>query len=482
MVNYKPMSSARNPSETNIVLFSCRLWSLKVGITLLLGCGCLEFSAGCGSRARLGGFSVQLSATVQADPPQITLHWEPDLEGSGSLGYTIYRKTRTAASWGNPTATLSGSTLNHSDTSVTVGSTYEYQVINQRSVSAFFTNTTANTLAYGYIYSGINCVLSSKTAGRWFCWSTNATGTLGAELAQLESDLIGDGWQVIRLTTSPLTTRPAACRALVIADYNANPASVNAVFLFGHVPILRSGMVDYDGHGARPMPSDGYYGDMDGDWSGSPSSLPSDLELIVGRVDLANMPGVGATTPWPSRTELLRNYLNKDHAWRFKQFQVPRRALIGDRFGTFEGETRATNRYRNFEPFVGPGNTELADTSYPSNASPAEQRWISLLSTRSYLWAYGNGGGQDTSISELGLHGEFNDVWATDMRANDPHAVFFMLEGSHFGNWDHTDNVMRAVLAAPTMGSTACTISGRPDGIAIMSVSVNRSATARIFR
>jgi hypothetical protein len=432
---------------------------VSVAETALLAGGLLAQSSYTFAQEPDWGFSVQLSATVQAEPPQITLQWEPDMEGSGSQGYTVYRKSKTAASWGNPIATLPGSALNYTDTSVAVGATYEYQVINQRSVSAFFTNSTANTLAYGYIYSGIQAPLIENRGTMVLLVESNATATLSAELAQLESDLTGDGWQVIRHNVSSNDT-PAACRALVIADYNANPGSVNAVLLFGHIPILQSGMVNYDGHGARPMPADGFYGDMDGNWSGSPSFLPSDVELMVGRVDLADMPGATATTPWPSETELLRNYLNKDHAWRFKEFQVPRRALIGDRFGTFEGETRATSGYRNFEPFVGPGNIDLADTS--DNASP-DQRWISLLTTRTYLWTYGNGGGQDTSISELGLHGEYNDVWSTDMRTNDPHAVFFMLEGSHFGNWDHSDNIMRAVLATPTMGLIVCTISGRPE-------------------
>jgi len=416
----------------------------------------LEFSATADPEPDWG-FSVQLSATVQDSPPAITLHWEPDQ--FGSLGYTVYRKSKTAASWGTPIASLAGSALNYTDTSVAVGPTYEYQVINQRSVGAFETNTTLNSLAFGYIYSGINADLIENRGTMVLLVATNATASLTTELARLESDLIGDGWQVIRHDVSANDT-PAHCRSLVIADYNANPGTVNGVFLFGHVPILQSGMVNYDGHGARPMPADGYYADMDGNWSGSPSFLPSDLELMIGRVDLADMPGAGAPTPWPNETELLRNYLNKDHAWRFKQFQVPRRALIGDRFGTFEGETRATSGYRNFEPFVGPGNIELADTS---DAATPDQRWISLLTTHSYLWTYGNGGGQDTSISELGLHGQYNDVWSTDMRVNDPHAVFFMLEGSHFGNWDHTDDVLRAVLATPTMGLIACTISGRPE-------------------
>src|SRR3954468_24662137 len=116
---------------------------VSVAETLLLAGALVVHSSNTHAQETDWGFSVQLSATVQADPPQITLHWEPDQEGNGSQGYTIYRKSKTAASWGNPLARLPGSALNYSDTSVATGTTYEYQVINQRSVSAYFTNGTS---------------------------------------------------------------------------------------------------------------------------------------------------------------------------------------------------------------------------------------------------------------------------------------------------------------------------------------------------
>jgi hypothetical protein len=37
-----------------------------------------------------------------------------------------------------------------------------------------------------------------------------------------------------------------------------------------------------------------------------------------------------------------------------------------------------------------------------------------------------------------------------------------MLEGSHFGNWDVADNVMRSTLATPEMGLAVCCIAGHP--------------------
>jgi hypothetical protein len=155
---------------------------------------------------------------------------------------------------------------------------------------------------------------------------------------------------------------------------------------------------------------------------------------------------------------LLRNYLNKDHAWRHKLVDVPRRALIGDRRGDAFGEGSAATAYRNFEPLVGPGNSLIANVS---DVSPPEVRWAPMLEADSYLWAYGCGGGAPDGISEMGTNGLYNDLYSTDVIDEDLKAVFVMLFGSWFGEWDVPDNLMRAFLATPSLG-LACFISGRP--------------------
>ena len=391
-------------------------------------------------------YSVEISATVQVSPPQITLHWEND-DIYGVTNFTIYRKAKDATSW-NLLTSLNGSTFSWTDPNVSVGSTYEYQIFKGAS----------GHVGYGYIYSGINASLIENRGKLLLMVATNGLDSLSNELARLQSDILGDGWQVIRHNVSSNDT-PASVKSVIVSDYNADPVSVQAVFLFGHVPILQSGFLDYDTHGARPMPSDSYYADMDGDWSTSPSYLPSNVELMVSRVDLANMPGNAASGVFTNEVELLRNYLNKDHRWRHKLLTVPRRALMADRFGDLNGEARSATGYRNFEPMVGPGNTawaNISDGSLPTNC------WISLLSSNSYLWTYACGGGQDTTMSAMGSHGQYFDVWTTDVVAQDAKAVFFMLEGSWMGNWDHTDNFLRSVLAIPTMGLACCCIAGRP--------------------
>jgi hypothetical protein len=394
-------------------------------------------------------YAVQLSATVQASPPQIALHWQPDQYGANS--YTVYRKARDASSWGSPIARLSGSTSSYTDFDVTVGATYEYGVAKDASLGY---------RGYGYIYSGINAGLVENRGTLVLMVAANIAGSLAGELDRLQSDLVGDGWRVVRHDVSVDNT-PDAIRNLIIADYNSDPGNVNAVFLFGHVPILQSGYLNYDSHGFRAMAADGFYGDMNNDWptnlANSPSFFPSPVRLMVGRVDMYDMPGVGASPPWGSETDLLRQYLNKDHNWRFKLLTVPRRALMANRIGDIGGIAPAATGYRNFEPFVGPGNTIEANVQ--DNAAPNE-RWISMITAGAYLWTFGCGGGTDTSVSQLGTHGLYNDVWSTDIVGQGAQAIFVMLDGSHFAAWDRTDNILRSVLATPTYGLAACLAGG----------------------
>src|SRR5947207_5118895 len=389
-------------------------------------------------------YAVQITASVQVSPPQITLRWEPDQYGANS--YTVYRKTEDATSWGSGTA-LAGTASSYVDTAVAAGSTYEYRIV--KAASQGYTG-------YGYIYTGINAPLVDSRGKVVLVVDNTYSAQLTNELARLQSDLAGDGWTVVRRDVSRADT-PSSVRTAIQSVYNADPGNVKAVFLFGHVPILRSGSLNVDGRRARPMPADPYYGDMDGSWNDQ-SFLPSDVELMVGRVDMFNLPGNGAASPWPNEQELLRNYLNKDHNWRHKLMTVPRQALLGNRFGDFNGEAFAASGFRNFEPFVGSGNIILANEQ---DAAPAAQKWSSMLTAGTYLWAYGCGGGSYSSMSGMGTHGTYNDIWSTDAVGGDAKAVFYMMFGSWLGEWDSTDNLMRSALATSTMGLT-CSWAGRP--------------------
>jgi hypothetical protein len=412
-------------------------------------------------------FSVQVSAAVQQSPAQINLSWPQD-QYMLPNSYSIYRKALGDTSWGAG-VTVPGTSTSYTDSSVQVGQAYEYKIV----------KSTAQYTGYGYIYAGINVPMTDSRGKLLLLVDNTFTTSLSNELARLQQDLVGDGWTVIRQDVSR-NDSAVNIKNLIKAQYNADPANVNAVFLFGHVPVPYSGNIVPDGHtpdhqGAWPC--DGYYGDMDGTWSDSSvnvtgqydprnsnvpgdgkfdqSTFPAPIKLMVGRVDLANMPGAlwnGGPSTFPSELELLRNYLNKDHKFRTKQFDLPRRGIVGDFFGVRSGEAFAASGWRNFSTFFGASNVD---------STPTAGTWTPMLHTNSYLWAYGCGAGSFTSIAGLGNSDTYNDVLTRELWTNDVHAVFTLLFGSWLGDWDSQDNIMRGVLALPTDGLT-CAWSGRP--------------------
>jgi hypothetical protein len=252
----------------------------------------------------------------------------------------------------------------------------------------------------------------------------------------------------------------ASVKALIQADFNANPASVSALLLFGHVPVPYAGDLAPDAHfyHTGAWPADVYYGDMNGVWTDSSTSdtnasdtrnwnvpgdgkfdqttLPSDVELQVGRVDFANLP----TFP-QSETALLRQYLNKDHNFRHKVFAAQRRGLIDDNFGLSAGTPFAMNGWGNFAAFFGASNIFTGG-------------WLSTLGAQSYLWGYGCGPGTYTSASGVASTSDFVTV--------DTQVIFTMLYGSYFGDWDSQNNFLRAQLATATY-TLASAWAGQPN-------------------
>src|SRR5688500_2411556 len=79
-----------------------------------------------------------------------------------------------------------------------------------------------------------------------------------------------------------------------------------------------------------------------GDGSFDQGQIPSDVELAVGRVDMANLTAFTQHAPARSELDLLRGYLNKDHEFRQGRIVVPRRGLIADNFGDIYGEAFAS--------------------------------------------------------------------------------------------------------------------------------------------
>jgi hypothetical protein len=412
-------------------------------------------------------YSVQVSASVRNSPAEITLYWPPDASLQPQ-SYSIYRRKNGTRTWGRGEL-LPAAQMVWTDHDVRAGTGYEYQIVKQ----------TPHYTAYGYIYAGIDLPLVEDRGHLLLVVDSTFAPALAIELTQLEQDLVGDGWAVTRLEVSrhdPVTK----VKALIRRQYRADPNRVNCIFLLGHVPVPYSGDIVPDGHfpdhqGAWPC--DGYYGDMEGVWTDrtvnqtraadarnrnvpgdgkfDQSLFPAPIKLMVGRVDLANMPGraaEGGAPTFPNELSLLRNYLNKDHRFRTKQFDLPRRAMVGDYFGIRDGEAFAASGWRNFAPFFGSTNI---------TSLPKEGTWIPTLTATPCLWAYGCGNGTFNSIGGLGNGNSYHDGTTTQFVQGDLKAVFTLCFGSWLGDWDSEDDLLRSVLALPSYGLTSAW-SGRP--------------------
>jgi hypothetical protein len=412
-------------------------------------------------------FSVQVSASVQVAPNRITLTWPQD-QYMLPTSYTVYRKAPGDSGWGNG-VNLPGTATSYVDNSVVVGIPYEYQIV----------KVTSQYTGYGYLYSGINVPMIDNRGKLLLVVDNTYANALTNELARLQRDLTGDGWTPLRIDVGR-NDSVQSVKDKIKAQYAADPADVKCVFLFGHVPVPYSGDIVPDGHTPNHQgawPCDGFYGDMDGTWTDNSvndtgadyprnqnvpgdgkfdqSTFPAPIKLMVGRVDLANLPGelwYGGPTTIPGELALLRNYLNKDHRYRTKQFSLPQRGMVGDFIGVRNGEAFAASGYRNFSTFFGANNITKVET---------EGTWTQLLKTTPYLWGYGCGSGSLASVAGLGNSDSYHNVTTSELYTNDIKAAFVLFFGSWLGDWDGKDDIMRCVLALPSCG-LASAWSGRP--------------------
>lgn len=372
--------------------------------------------------------TVQLTATVTENPPTIKLSFK---KFTDATRIRVFRKKKTDASWGTVYSTLANTDSTYTDNAVSVGEAYEYAVVKE-----------GGTAAQGYIFAGINYTAADLHGSIALLVDATYLIPLANEIKQLEADLIGDGWQVHRLVINR-TEKPENIRTKIIAVPN-----VQAVFIFGNVPVPYSGDIVPDGHPDHQgaWACDGYYGDVDGEWydvavSRSTASrnenknepgdgkfdasvFDSDIDLQVGRVDMTKLPAFKT-----SDTALLAYYLQKNHNYRFGTLTAPYRALIDDNFPSY---VIASSNWRNFCPMV---NTN----TIVDNTQPGIDYRTTLMKDW-YLWSGGAGGGSYNSCGGVITTAQF----ATDSIKT----VFTSIAGSYFGDWDSQNNLLRAALAS----------------------------------
>lgn len=381
------------------------------------------------------------AVVVQEAQPAITVTWPPS---SGTTGYTLYRRTMGTNTWGAALATLPSSATSYLDTSVEPGLAYEYKI----------TRTAGSTVAHGYVSSGIALPPVERRGVMLLVVESGAHQALGAAVDDLEEDLLADGWFAQRIVLDAADT-PASVRQQIIAAWDAAPADVKAVYLLGNVPVPYSGNQAPDGHGehAGAWACDGYYGELNGNWTDASvnsstgnwswnhnvpgdgkldqNSFPSPLELQVGRVDLSRLPAFAET-----EEQLLADYLAKAHAFKTGALRVPERAVIWDNL-QWTNYPLAVSGHMALVPCVGADSVQEL-----SSLLPFHQHFMQQDDLLTFQAGTGILGGPEAPFP--GMDNGMSTMLLPDHTRG---GVFNMAIGSYFGDWDNTNNYLRALLA-----------------------------------
>ena len=405
------------------------------------------------------GFSVTVEAKVQSTPnPAIILSWNKD---DRAESYAVFRKDPTMhswsdqAEWGNAIANLGKDDLTYTDENVTSGIAYEYQILKVCTPAGIITlnlgvtDTVTSYFGSGYVLSGINVspVLSRGTV--ILLIDSTMMMPLSAEIARLEQDLKKELWTVIKRSAPRATAfNPEAVtttKEIIFSIIEKNPNELYSILLLGRIPVPYSGLMAPDGHSPDHVgawPADVYYADFDGEWSDESinssgasrvenknvpgdgkfdkSQNDADIKYPVGRIDFYNLTSFAET-----ELQLLKRYLDKNHAFRSGAIKPVYEATVDDNFGAY-GEGFSGSAYRGFGGLVGKDNI-VANREF-------------LDSTITIMFSYGCGAGSYTSCAGVGGIAEFSKRPIT--------SIFTMIFGSYFGDWDSKDNVMRSVVAS----------------------------------
>ena len=412
----------------------------------------LIFSISLNAQDKSNDKVVPLSAVVSSKPTAITLNWTEN--NSAGEVYIVKRKLKGEENW-EALANVALGNISYTDYNVSVGEPYEY------TVEKVYSATNPYVYSWGFINAGIEVELDYNKGDMLLLVDASISADISLEINQLKEDLYKDGWMPTVLNINS-NLSAIEVKDEILAQYNTLP-NLKALYLLGHVAVPYSGNINPDGHGDHrgAWPADIYYADLDGTWTDNSvnnisasdprnhnrpgdgkfdqSFVPSKLELQVARVDFHYM---GAFSG--SEASQVKRYLNKAHAFKTAEYTPQEKGMYDDGF-SWMSDGFAQNAIRNFAPFFGTGNIKKAD-------------YFTTLTKESYLWSYGCGPGNNIFIQSLN---NGRALMTQHLAETDMEAVFTMVFGSYFGDWDKWNNVMRAILIN---GKTlAVSWAGRPN-------------------
>jgi hypothetical protein len=382
-------------------------------------------------------FLVTVRAQSQLSPPRLQFTWEEfgasvniyriDPEQSTDLGPNV---------WGAPLAALPAGASSWTDTTPVVGKRYEY-----RFELVGGPNTLHPSVRNSVVLAGVDMAPQHQRGRLLLIVDDSLSSPLQAELLQLQADLVGDGWRVTRQDL-PSSISARELKSAISTLYQESPSDTKALYLLGALPIVKSGCIGPDGHDPRPQATDSFYADLDGVWTDSAQlncplgnrpgdgrydqfTVPSALEMGVGRVDFSNLPDYSETP-----TELTRRYLEKAHRFRQHEFTPSQRSII---FNQGVSLTAAVNVI----PVT--GVWDILDMNL--NTTPRPDLWQEMQS-KSFLWLFkGGGGGMGDGMAQIGTTASF---------AASPGVLvpFWGVLGSGNGYWEIGNAFGRGIIAS----------------------------------
>ena len=373
-----------------------------------------------------------------------------------------------------------GSVFVDEDPELEMGKTYEYRVIRPNAVNAENSAQSYGSPIHCYIAVTIGADLENEESGYWTGKSVlrqvgtdlvDSRGTLifvvddtlPAELEQelqlAEMDLVGDGWDVKRITheqhqgerKSPATGNFSHIdlKNKIKSVFDEDPDHTKALYLFGRLPVVRSGAAAPDGHQEaknRAHETDVYYADMYGTWTDTQT-----LSAIVGNEERHNIPGDGkfdqTTAPElvalmtgrvdftrltrvrKSEREHLRDYITKAHAWKhgLRLEDVPYRAASGP-----DGR----GEFNNVQSYF----ASMSDPSFlPNGNVDFNENFFSLRN-------------DDMVVTQAFTFTGYNKPPALAVERQDYRTMYSFIFGSWHQHWYRWNSGMRHILAQADYG------------------------------
>ncbi len=404
-----------------------------------------------------------------------------------SLPVKIFRRPFGSTNWGRPLVADYRETA-FEDQTAKPGRAYEYRI--------WDTGEPDNSIVLQQHLTAAIDLPPSHERGKVILMIENAAAPLlNTEIAAFQTNLVGDGWEVVshlvpRQNDSDFEQNAQSIAGIkTLIDRETDPNRTNVVILLGHVPVPMSGISAADGHSNHSPPdhrgawaADGFYGstnqnfwtdigptsivnrdnpknsNVPGDGKFDQNWLPQPYGSAVGRIDFAQMPaftnasflpGFPRHTIRSAEIALLRQYLDKNRRYRLGEL------TFKERFSGFRGFGQARDSATSFYNALNLSASLFGITDDRFiNMRPLPQRVAYLFgfhemnafSTGIILgWEYRNAARTYSHTSE--------DLVVPE---NEAAIGFHLAYGSYFGDWNlNSNNWLKSLLAMPNSGLAA---------------------------